>query len=59
MPGKEKKVYQMDLYENKLVAAYVRGALQNQIPAELMEKPLDTMTEEEIFRLLELGKLTI
>ena len=46
----------MEFYENKLAAAYVRGALQDRIPAELMEKPLDTMTEEEIFRLLELGK---
>lgn len=43
-------------YESRLAAAYVRGTLQERLPAQLRNQPLDALTEEEVSRLLESGK---
>ena len=46
----------MEFYEKKLAAAYVRGALKDDLPAVLRNKPLEALTEDDYSELMESGK---
>ncbi len=56
---RRREVNQLEKYESKLAAAYVRGVAMERrrlLPPELTEKPLDALNEREMARIICAGE---